>query len=307
LHKRRIRRSPGEMAFDGFNVLFMILLCVIMIYPFWYVMILAFNTGADAQYGGIYVWPRVFTLENFVYVFKYQTLRSAAVVTVARCLVSSVFGVSICMMTAFSLSKTRLPGRRAIIIFFMIPMFIGGTVVSNYIVMAKLKLINNFLVFVLPGAFSYFTAVVMRSFIDNQPIELQESALMDGANNYQIFFRIIVPLAKATIAAFLFFAVVGNWLDVTTNVLYITKKQLYTLQYVMMNVIKSTEARSIIDTSSTQMAKQIQTIQDMAYQPPTPQVIKMAIMAVVTFPLLFIYPFFQKYFVKGMLTGAVKA
>jgi putative aldouronate transport system permease protein len=173
--------------------------------------------------------------------------------------------------------------------------------------MAKLKLINNFLVFVLPGAFAYFTAVVMRSFIDGQPVELQESAMLDGANHYQILFRIIIPLAKATIAAFLFFSIVGSWLDVTTNVLYITKRTLYTLQYVMHIVIKSTEARNIIDTSSTQMAKQIQSYSQMAYQPPTPQVIKMAIMAVVTFPLLFIYPFFQKYFVKGMLTGAVKA
>ena len=303
----KIKRTPGEIAFDTFNILFMIALCVIMIYPFWYVLVLAFNTGQDARYGGIYLWPRSFTLENFIYVFQYQALRNAAVVTVARCVVSSVFGVSVCMMAAYALSKTRLPGRKAIVIFLMIPMFIGGTVVSNYIVMAKLGMINNFLVFVLPGAFAYFTAVVMRSFIDNQPIELQESALIDGANHYQIFFWIIVPLAKATIAAFLFFSVVGNWLDVTTNVLYITKKSLYTLQFVMHIVIKSTEARNIIDTSSSQMAKQIQTYSQMAYQPPTPQVIKMAIMTVVTFPLLFVYPFFQKYFVKGMLTGAVKA
>ena len=278
-----------------------------MLYPFWYVLILAFNTGADARYGGIYLWPRAFTLENFIYVFKYEALRNAAVVTIARCVVSSLFGVSVCMMAAFALSKTRFPGRRAVVIFLMIPMFIGGTVVSNYIVIAKLRLINNFLVFVLPGAFAYFTSVVMRSFIDGQPIELQESAILDGANYFQIFIKIVVPLAKATISAFLFFSVVGNWLDVTTNVLYITKKSLYVLQFVMHIVIKSTEARSIIDTSSTQMAKQIQTYSDMAYQPPTPQVIKMAIMAVVTFPLLFIYPFFQKYFIKGMLTGAVKS
>ncbi len=279
-----------------------------MIYPFWYVLIYAFSKGSDAQAGGLYFFPRAFTFENFQYVLKYPGLQQATLVTLARCIVAPVVQVSLCMLGAYALSKRQLPGRKAIITFLMVPMFIGGTVVSNYIIMAKLKLLNNFLIFVLPGAFSYFTSVILRAFIDEIPGELQESALIDGASYPRIFVQIILPLCKASIAAFLFFGVVGQWLDLNTNLLYITKKSLYTLQYIMHRVITSNEARSMIDYTSGSVQKQLEQLnQSLQYQPPTPQVIKMAIIALVTMPILFIYPFFQKYFVKGMLTGSVKA
>jgi putative aldouronate transport system permease protein len=306
-YKNKIKRTTGEVIFDTFNYIFMFLMAVVMIYPFWYVLVLALNNGVDAANGPIWFWPRKFTLENFQYVLKYPGLKEATFVTVMRCLIAPVFSVTVNMMAAYALSKRFLPWRKAIIFFLMGPMFIGGTVVSHYVVIAKLGLLNRFLVFILPGAFGYFTAVIMRSFIDGIPLELQESAMLDGAGYWTIFTKIIIPLSKPCLAAFLFFSLVGNWLDLNTNLLYITKRSLSTLQYLMYIVITSNEARNIIDISSTEMQQRFNDMNSLTYQPPTPQVIKMAIMVIVTFPMLFIYPFFQKYFVKGMLTGSVKA
>ena len=304
--KNRIKRTKAGFVFDCFNVVFIILLCLIMVYPLWYVLVLSLNTGSDAMAGPIWLWPREFTLENYKYVLSYPGIKTAAITTIGRCIVGPIISVMVCMMAAYALSKPNLPGKKAIILFLMGPMFIGGTVVSNYIVMAKLGLLNNFFVFVLPGAFGYFTAVIMRSFIDGIPIELQESATIDGAGHFRIFMSIIIPLSKACMAAFLFFSVVGNWLDLQTSILFITKRSLYTLQYILHLVMTSNEARNIIDVNSRNSAQIISSIQQTRML-PTPQVIKMAIMVVVTFPILLVYPFFQKYFVKGMLTGSVKS
>ena len=307
IKKHKTKLSRGERAFDIFNVIFMIVMCIIMVYPFWYVLVLSLNTGSDAIRGPIWFWPRQFTFDNFNIVLRYPGLHKAAIVTVLRCIVGPVINVIVCLLAAFALSKRFLPGRKAIIYFLMGPMFIGGTVVSNYIVMAKIGFLNNFLVYIIPGAFGYFTAVIMRSFIDGIPMELQESAMLDGAGYSTIFFRIILPLCKPCIAAFLFFSVVGNWLDMNTTLLYITKQNLYTLQYVMHLVLSSTEAKTIINATTANAQQQMAALQNARSSAPTPQVIKMAIIVVVTFPILFVYPFFQKYFIKGMLTGAVKA
>ncbi|WP_269845622.1 carbohydrate ABC transporter permease [Paenibacillus selenitireducens] len=211
------------------------------------------------------------------------------------------------MLAAYALSKRFLLGRKTLLFFFMMPMFIGGTIISNYVVIAKLGLLNNFLVYVLPGAFGFFAMIIMRTHIEQLPEELHESATIDGAGYVRIFFQIILPLSMPVIAAFSFFAVVGNWLDYYTNLLYVTDRNLSTLQFVLYEIINRAEASSLIDFTKTTDAAQRRLMSMANNTVPTPEVIKMTVMVVVTFPLLFIYPFFQKYFVKGMLTGAVKA
>lgn len=306
MKKNELKRSVPEKIFDAVNSLLMVLLCLIMIYPFWYVLVIAFNSPADTAAAPLWLWPRKFTLDNFAAVLQYPGLSSAFVVTALRCLISPLYSTAVCVMAAYALSRRQLPFRKQIVFFLLLPTFIGGSMVSTYVVMAKLHLINNFLVFVLPGAFAYFTAVIMRSAIDELPEELQESAMLDGASYFVIFTRIVLPLIKPVLAAFLFFSVVNNWMDLNTNLFYITKKQLYTLQYLMYQVVQANQARMIIDHNTTDMMAQLEQMERMR-EVPTPFSIKMTIIAVVTFPILFIYPFFQKYFVKGMLTGAVKA
>jgi putative aldouronate transport system permease protein len=303
----RIRRSPLERGFDLFNLAFMTLWCLITFYPFWYVLVMSFNTGADAARGPVWFWPRAFTLENYRFVLQYQRLQLAFLVTVARCLAGPVISVVVTIMAAFSISKRYLPFRRALVFFLMLPMFIGGSLISNYVVMVKLGMLNNFLVYIIPGAFGFFGMVIMRTHIDGIPAEIQESAMIDGAGYGRILVQIILPLCKPVLAAFLFFGVVGNWMDYYTNLIYVTRRELTTLQYLLYEIINRTETAALIDFSRDSAANISRVMSNRANSMPTPEVIKMAVMVVVTFPILFVYPFFQKYFVKGIMTGAVKA
>jgi len=297
--------SGAGRLFDIFNAGFMIVLCFVMIYPFWYVLVYSLNTGADAMRGPIWFWPRQFTLDNYRYVIENPYISRAFLVTIARVLIAPTFSVTVNMLAAYALSKRFLPGRRGILYFFLIPMFIGGTTVSNFVVIAKLGLLNNFLVYVLPGAFGFFTMVLMRTFIEQIPEALEESARIDGANHNQVFVRIILPLSKPILAAMLFFAVVGAWLDFGTTLLYITDRNLYVLQYVLYMVMLSNQAQSMLQMVMSQGASAIGPMSN--GELPTPEVLKMAILVTVTVPLLFVYPFFQKYFVQGMMVGAVKS
>lgn len=304
-HRKTIGRSTGEKIFDTCNALGMLMFSFVTIYPFWYVLIMSFNNGNNAAEGPIWFWPRMFTLDNYIYVLQYKLLRSAFVVTIARCIVGPVFSVGVCMLTAYALSKRWLPGRKVFLFFYMIPMFIGGTLISNFIVIAKLHLLNNFLVYVVPGAFGFFSMVIMRTFIEEIPIELEESAMLDGANYWVIFSRIILPLSKPVMAAFAFFSVVGNWLDFGTTLVYITKESLYTLQYVLYLIVNASQANAMVDI--TNIGESMRRLKENAKAGlPTPEVIKMTVMVVVTFPILFVYPFFQRYFITGMNLGAIK-
>lgn len=307
--ENRVQRTRGEKTFDVFNTIFMVLLSFVTIYPFWYVLVLSLNTGTDAASGPMWFWPRQFTLENYYYVFQYEDLRRAFVLTVLRCVIGPVIQVFICLLAAYALSKRTIPGRKTILFFFMLPLFIQGSTITNYIVMAKLNVMNTFWVYVIPGAFSFFNMVIMRTFIEGIPPDLEESARIDGAGNMVSFMRIVLPLCKPVIAAFFFFGVVSHWLDLYTNLIYVTDRNLRVLQYILYIVINSSEANRFMDMNSMASEAAIQHMIDnqTSNTLPTPEVIKMAVMVVVTFPLLFIYPFFQRYFVRGMMVGAIKA
>ncbi|RAP76581.1 carbohydrate ABC transporter permease [Paenibacillus montanisoli] len=301
--RNKIKVSIGERTFDLANVLLILLLCAITLYPFWYVLVLSLNEGKDAARGPIWFWPREFTLQNYEYVIRNPYIVHAFLITVTRAVIGSLVSIGVMFLAAYSLSKRNLAGRKTYLYFLMIPLFIGGNVVTNYVVMAKLGMLNNFLVYILPGAFSFFFMIIIRTFIEQLPESLEESAMLDGAGHYEILKSIIAPLSKPIIAAMLFFSVVSHWLDLSTNLLYVTDRSLYVVQYVLYMVVLSSSPGDLSDITNVAMRLQSQSSGSL----PTPEVLKMATLIAVTLPLLFIYPFFQKYFVKGMLVGAIKA
>ena len=302
--KRLIKSTSGERVFDIFNTCFMLVLCFIMLFPFWYVLIYSFNEGRDAALGGIWFFPRKFTVTNYQYVLGNPYITNAYFITIARTVCGAVIHLLVTGFAAYALSKKDLPFRKGIIYFYMIPMFIGGTLVSSYVVMAKLKLLNNFLIYVLPGAFGFFMMVIIRTFFEQLPEALEESAYMDGAGYMTIFFRITLPLSGPIVATTVFFSAIGHWLDFYTSLIYITKPALQTLQYVLYKIIIDNETAEIMKQLDTTALKETLGSTSTVI---TTQVLKMTTLVVVTFPLLFVYPFFQKYFIKGVLIGAVKA
>ncbi len=299
----RIKRSAGDKAYDTFNVLFMLCLAFVTVYPFWYILVYSFNEGRDAAMGGLWFWPRKWTLQNYKYVLGNPYITNAFLVTIARTVIGSIIHMVVTGFAAYTLMKKDLPGRKAIVYFYMMPMFIGGTLVSSYLVNAKLGLLNNFFVYIIPGAFSFFMMLVIRTFFEGIPESLEESAMLDGAGYYTIFFRIYLPLSGPIIAATVFFSAVGHWLDYYTNLLYVSDKHLYTLQYVLYKVVVASETSDMY--RELQESGRLLTLT--SEQQVTTQGLKMATLVIVTFPVLFVYPFFQKYFTKGVLVGAVKA
>lgn len=306
-NKNKIKASRGERIFDKFNVIFMICFMFIMLYPFWYVLVLSLNEGRDSTLGGVYFWPRQFTLENYSLVLSNPSLKRAYLVTIARTVLGSVYSMLITFLAAYSLSKRHLPGRNAVITFFMIPMFIGGTVVSTYVVYANLKMLNTFWIYIIPGGFSFFNMVMIRTFIYGLPPSLEESAKIDGAGYWTVLYKIVIPLCKPVIAVILLFNAVGHWMDFYTNLVYVTDDNLRTAQYILYQVVVQQRMNALkLEEMMEKGMTSAEVLQRFHQGSITPQAVQMATLMVVTLPILFVYPFVQKHFIKGVMIGAIK-
>jgi putative aldouronate transport system permease protein len=301
--RNRIRRSAGEITFDSVNVLLMIALCVVMIYPFWYVLVYALNETQDAQYGRLWFFPRIPTLFNIGFVLNNPMLKGAYMITILRTLIGPAVHLVVTGCAAYALSKRYLPGRKVITYFLIVPMFIGGTMISYYVVYAKLGLLNNFLVYVLPPAFSFFMMAITRAFLEEIPASLEESAKMDGAGYLRIFLRIMIPLSTPIVATVLMISAVGHWLDFFTNLLYVNKYKLFTVQFLLYNLVQQ---KTNVGQFTGAMVQSMQGRGSEKQVGITIETMKMTMLVVATLPVLFVYPFFQKYIIKGILIGAIK-
>jgi putative aldouronate transport system permease protein len=300
----RMLRSPAEKAFNVFNIIILCILCFATLFPFWYVLVLSLNDGRDSALGGVYFFPRKFTLANYQYVLSQRALRTAYVNTVLRTVIGASLSLLVSGLVAYSMSKKNLPGRNAILTYFMIPMFIGGTIVSGFIVMAKLRMLDNFLVYVIPGAFNFFYMIIIRTFMQGIPISLEESAKIDGASYYRVLFQIVLPLCMPVVATVLLFSGVTYWLDFFTNLLYVSKPQLMVAQYLLYRIVLANQVQVLTEQQAAGMGQLYQLQQ--AGSPITSESVKMTVLMVVTLPIIVVYPFLQKYFIKGVLLGALK-
>jgi putative aldouronate transport system permease protein len=304
LVKHGIRKTPFEQVFRVVNAFILLTVCFLTIYPFWYVLVQSLNEGSDSVRGNLFLWPRIFTLDNYNYVLQQRSLRLAYLNTIIRTAVGSFLCLLVTGLAAYAISKKDLKGRNALITYFMIPMFIGGTVISNYIVIAKLGLMDNWLVYVLPGSFNFFFLIIIRTFINGLPISLEESAQIDGASYYTIFFRVVLPLCMPVVATILLFSAVGYWLDFYTNLLYVSKQSMMVLQYLLYMVLRANR----LSVLSQMQAMQSGAISQLtgSHSKITEESVKMTVLIVITIPILMVYPFFQRYFIKGVLIGAIK-
>ncbi|AIQ49412.1 sugar ABC transporter permease [Paenibacillus sp. FSL R7-0273] len=296
---KAFQMTKSERAFDIFLYVFLTLVMIVTLYPFLNVLAISFNESTDTVRGGIYIWPRAFTLENYERIFSYTGLIQGFKISLLRTLLGTLFGLISASMLAFTLSRPEFRARKFISTFLALTMYFTGGMVPMYILMKDLNLIGTFWIYVLPGMVSAFNVFIIRSFMDGLPFALQESAKLDGANDFMIFYKIILPLCKPVLATIALFLAVGQWNEWFTTYLYNgNKPELTTLQYELMKVLATTNQGSGM-VNANDMARQMAQI--------SPESIKMAITIVVTVPILVVYPFLQKYFVGGMTLGAVKA
>ncbi|WP_339159964.1 carbohydrate ABC transporter permease [Paenibacillus sp. FSL W8-0186] len=292
-------KSLFDRLFDVVVYVLITLITIITLYPFLNVLAISFNDSVDTVRGGITIYPRDFTLQNYKLIFSYDGLITGFKISVLRTVVGTIAGLISGSMLAFTLARTEFQGRRFISTFLAITMYVSGGLIPGFVLIRNLDLVNTFAVYILPGLVSAFNIFVIRSFIDGIPYSLQESAKLDGANDFTIYYRVILPLCKPALATVALFLAVGQWNSWFDTYLFNgSNSKLTTLQYELMKVLQSTtvNANNVRGDNMNQLMAQI-----------SPDSVKMAITIVATVPILVVYPFLQKYFVKGMTLGAVKS
>lgn len=291
-----IRESFGEKVFKYFNISFLIFLGFITLYPFWNVLALSFNDPIDAIAGGIYFWPRSFSLINFTTVFEDNDIGSAAIISVARTLSGTFLTVIFTAAFAYAISKSYLLARKFVIIFMIITLYFSGGLIPTYFVIRNLGLLNNFLVLIIPMLLNVYYAIIMMTFFKGLPTSLMESAKIDGANDLHIFYKIVLPISMPVIAAIALFAGIDHW-NAWFDAMIYADGRLDTLQLVMVRIIRKQSALTNTNILPYEVQRALKT---------TPQSILLATMVVTTLPIIFSYPFLQKYFVKGIMIGSLK-
>jgi len=298
----RYKRGKGEAAFDAFNALIMMGVIVATVYPLLHVLAISLNDARDAIAGGIGIVPRKLSFESYEAVFVTKGIFNALGVSVSRTAIGTVLYVLITSMTAFAMLDVRMPGYKWIYRFFILSMFLGGGLIPTFLLYDAIGLYNNFLVYILPRLFGVFNMILFRTYMKQIPAEMHESALLDGAGDLTVFFRIMVPLCVPILATISLFTAVGQW-NAWQDTLYFTNDaNLESLQYLLMKVLRQAEATAM--SKAAQRAIRERTLRNMTTI--TPDSIKMAITIVATVPILVVYPFVQRYFVKGIMIGAVK-
>lgn len=290
------RRTKGDVAFDLLNNLGMLIICFLTLYPIWYVLINSFNDGKDAMLGGIYWWPRVFSLENFKAVFNNPGIMTAMVLTVAKTLIGVVAHVFFTAMVAYAFSRKELIGGKLYILMGTITMIFTGGLIPTYLLIRDLHLLDTFWVYIIPVLFSFFDLIIFMTFFRDIPDGLEEAGRIDGANDWTIFLRIVLPVSMPVLATIALFHGVYQWNDYFAGIIYVNKESLQPIQTFLYRVVA--QSSSNIMTTALQGNAVTKTV--------TSQSVKLATMVVTTLPIVFAYPFLQRYFVKGMMIGSIK-
>lgn len=283
------------------NYTLLTLMALMFLYPFWNSVAISFNTGRDTALGGITLFPREFTLVNYGLVFKNPNLANAFFITIMRTLSGTVLSVLFTAMFGYAMSKKELINKKAYLWISMITMYFSGGLIPYFILIRDLHLINTFWVMVIPGIINVFNMIVFRSFFLGISPGLEESAKIDGCNYLHIFFRIILPVSAPIIATISLFTAVTHWNDWFTATIFIDEPKLLPIQSLLNQIINSnimTEAMLNAGGSAADFTAQNQGVDT--------RTLILTTMVVATVPILMIYPFLQRYFVKGVMIGSLK-
>ncbi|NLC93472.1 MAG: carbohydrate ABC transporter permease [Treponema sp.] len=290
-------KNKRNMNFgDIFIGILMLLICFLALYPVWYTIIISFNDSSDAMRGGIYWFPRKFSLESYKTVFQDQSILRAFGITILRTVIGTLCSVFFTAMVGYAFSKSHIKFNKFYRIMGTITMFFGGGLIPYFITIKNLGLYDNFLTYIIPSLFSFYNMIIFMSFFKELPVGLEESAKLDGANDFFIFIRIIIPLSAPVIATIALFNGVWHWNDYFTGVMYINKAELQPIQTYLYRIVASASAsKSVVSMPAGIAAQQVNSTS-----------VRLATMVVTTAPIVCVYPFLQKYFVKGMMIGSIK-
>lgn len=289
----KMHNTRAGRVFDVFNVVILGIIGLCMILPFLYIIAGSFATEAELTRRSFFIWPETFTLNAYKYIFSTATFSRSLLVSIGVTLVGTVVCLFFTFTMAYPLSRKNLMGRNLFMNLIVFSMLFSGGMIPTYIVVKSLGLLNSYWSLILPGAINPFNLIIVKTFFQGIPNELEEAAKMDGCTEIGIFWRIILPLSKPVLATFALFYAVGIWNDFFHALLYISDSAKWPVQVLLQQIIILSQGNLTDAASQANVA-------------PPEQSLKLAVVVVATLPILLVYPFLQKHFAKGMLVGSVK-
>ncbi|MDE6977893.1 MAG: carbohydrate ABC transporter permease [Lachnospiraceae bacterium] len=293
--------SDGNRAINKFRIgdalmmLVLVILCLTCVLPFIHLAAKSISSNSAVMAKSVFLWPKGLTFDAYASLFRDGSMVRSMIYSVWATMIFTLLGMIACTCAAYPLSKKRLKGRMFFTFVLMLPMYFGAGLIPSYLLMKDLHLLDTMWVLILPLIYSPYNMLIMKTFFQSSiPDSLEESAFLDGATNIQILFKIVLPLSKPILATLSLFYAVGRWNAYADNKYYIKTDTLKMIQYKLYQMVASaTEAQTT-------------TLSEAAAVTSTPEVLQAASIMFVTIPIICIYPFLQKYFVKGVMIGAVK-
>ncbi|MCT2197311.1 carbohydrate ABC transporter permease [Paenibacillus sp. p3-SID1389] len=294
MNRKVLKQDLDSRIFDTVNAAILILFTIIIVIPLWNVIVSSFSSGRALAEGGFVFWPKEFSLENYQAVFRDDTIWQSFLISVLKTVIGVVTHVFFCAMIGYGLSKNNVRGRKLYVTMGVITMFFSGGMIPTYLLIKSLGLLNSFWVYIIPALFSYYDVVILMNFFRNVPDSLEESAKIDGAGDWRIFLKIFIPLSMPALATIALFNGVSQWNDFMTTKLYITDEYLYPLQMKLYEIIVQSQTQSMQNIAGSVVIE------------TTTKGVQLATIVITTLPIVVIYPLLQRYFISGMMLGAVK-
>ncbi|MBB6734402.1 carbohydrate ABC transporter permease [Cohnella zeiphila] len=292
-----MRESPSYRMFNIMNYAALGLLALATCYPFYFILIYSLSEPSLVVGHPSFLVPRSFTLVNYSEIFKKNDLTGPLLISIGRTVIGTLITLFGCSMFAFGLTKRATPFRKPMYIVVILTMYIQAGLIPNYILMYELHLLNTFWIYVIPGLVNAFFLVLIKTYFEQLPPELEEAAMMEGAGYFTVFRRIALPLSKPILATITIFAAVGQWNNWMDNLIYNSRQELMTLQLMLLRFLQ-TQQFSLRDAALLSASQDTLSV--------TPTSLRMTITVLVVIPVFLVYPFLQKHFVKGIMIGAIK-
>lgn len=298
----KIKTSKGDRTFQVINILIFAIFAIICAYPFYYLIINSISANDLSASGKVNFLPHGFQLENYVKVFQLNGLGTAAMVSLGRTVIGTICTVLASVYLGFMFTQQRMWHRKLWYRFMVITMYFNAGLIPMYMTMKTLHLTNSFWVYIIPAIVQPFNIIMAKTYVESIPPALQEAAEIDGAGTMTVFAKVILPTCKPIMATIAIWSAVGQWNSFQDTLIYITDQKLYSLQYLLYTYLN--QASSLV-TMVQQSGGNVSAVANLATQ-QTPTSIRMTISVIVVLPILFVYPIFQKSFVKGIMIGSVK-
>ncbi|GAA3350845.1 MULTISPECIES: carbohydrate ABC transporter permease [Lysinibacillus] len=291
-----MKESKGDRAFTIFNYIFLAIVAVVVLYPLIFVLSASLSNPEYVISGDLWLWPKEFTVEAYEKVFQNPDIINGFINTLKYTFFGTLLNIVMTICAAYPLSRRNLKGKGFIMAFMVFTMFFSGGLIPTYLLIRDLGMINTFWVMIIPNAVAVWNIIIMRTFFQSIPYELEESAMIDGAGNFRILWSIVLPLSLPVMAVMVLFYAVGHWNSYFQALIYLQDQDKFPLQLILRQILIQGQADDMIQATSESFLAQKLSVEGLKY----------AVLIVANLPMLMLYPFLQRYFVKGVMIGSLK-